>query len=533
MRKNVVFMVTAIVVVLILAVQIIFMPVKRKHFNETTEDTQDTVTLKWYINYSWFDTDWGQNLVSRRISEETGVNIEFVVPKGNEKEKMKAMINLETLPDLVTLGWWEKENQKMISENQVYPLNELADQYAPEFYEVIDETVAAWHTSSDGNLYAYPSYPYSYEEFKNQKKLSSNENFLVRKDIYEAIGSPDMTTPEGFVSAVKKAAEMFPEVDGEPLIPIGASEFDDSGNDSFDIYLQNSLAVPCEENGGYYDRNTDEEYIRWLKILRQLGEEGYLKNEIFVDKRKQLEEKLVQGRYFCLFYQSTDIADQQKEIYSTSPERIYIAVDGPRNADGDDPTLPVTSLNGWTLTYISRNCQAPDKAIKLLSYLLSEEGQMLTYLGEEGSMYEIEDGRVIEKPEVLELLNTDREEYDRVYGADSAYWMLQNYSILNKWSYNKLDCIEQLSQWAYPYSVYGGQYELSFHDDEEMSMIQTNLDKMWANTLPALLLAESEQRFDEILAEYIAEREENRYAEFCEAATEMIQSNKEKLGMEE
>ena len=31
-----------------------------------------------------------------------------------------------------------------------------------------------------------------------------------------------MTTPEGFKAAVEKAAEMFPEVNGEKLIPVGS-----------------------------------------------------------------------------------------------------------------------------------------------------------------------------------------------------------------------------------------------------------------------------------------------------------------------
>ena len=76
----------------------------------------------------------------------------------------------------------------------------------------------------------------------------------MRKDIYEAIGSPDMTTPEGFSAAVKKAVEMFPEVDGKPLIPIGAHVFTNQGNVSFDNYLMDFLAVPWEKDGKLYDR---------------------------------------------------------------------------------------------------------------------------------------------------------------------------------------------------------------------------------------------------------------------------------------
>ena len=29
-------------------------------------EAQDTTTLDWYINYSWFDSQWGENIVSKK-----------------------------------------------------------------------------------------------------------------------------------------------------------------------------------------------------------------------------------------------------------------------------------------------------------------------------------------------------------------------------------------------------------------------------------------------------------------------------------
>ena len=90
-------------------------------------EAQDTTTLDWFINYSWFDSQWGENIVSKKITEETGVDIEFIVPKGTETEKLDSMINSGTLPDIVTIGWWETQNQEMIESGMVYPLNVLAE----------------------------------------------------------------------------------------------------------------------------------------------------------------------------------------------------------------------------------------------------------------------------------------------------------------------------------------------------------------------------------------------------------------------
>ena len=47
---------------------------------------EDPVTLDWYVNYSWFDMGWGKNLVSQKITDETGVSVNFITPLGNEDE---------------------------------------------------------------------------------------------------------------------------------------------------------------------------------------------------------------------------------------------------------------------------------------------------------------------------------------------------------------------------------------------------------------------------------------------------------------
>lgn len=323
----------------------------------------------------------GENAVSKKITEETGVNIRFITPSGNENEKLNALISANSLPDFITLGWWEPQINEMIDKDMVYALNELADSYDMYFWKVSDEDVVNWYTLENGNIYAYPNSSYTLKDLKEHDNISSNQTFLVRKDIYEAIGSPDMTTPEGFQKAVEDAAAMFPTVDGEPLIPVGAHEFTEQGNNSFDTYLMNFLAVPFEKDGKMYDRYTDPDYVEWLKIFRLLGEEGLLSNDIFIDQRTQMEEKLEDGRYFCMLYQYIDMSSQQKALYAKDPQKVYIAVDGPRNKNGDDHTLTINGINGWTVTMISKNCEYPERAIAFMDYMLSEHGQKTIYLG--------------------------------------------------------------------------------------------------------------------------------------------------------
>lgn len=498
-----------------------------------TEQPEEEITLDWYINYSWFTAGWGENLVSRTITEETGVSVNFITPRGNETEKLNALIASDSLPDVVTIGWWEPQMSEMIENGMVYVLNELADAYDPCFYEVADPDVVRWYTREDGNLYCYPNSSYTPKDLEKYDNIPVNQTFLVRKDIYEALGNPDMTTPEGFYDAVTKAAAICPEVNGEPLLPIGAHAFDDTGCVSFDNYLQNFLAVPYEKDGKIYDRYTDPEYLRWLKLFRRLCSEGYITPDVFVDTRTQMSEKIVEGRYFCMLYQRTDMADQEKILYANDPEKIYIAVDGPKNSNGDDPVLPSNGINGWTVTMISKNCEHPDRAIRFMDYLMSEKGQKRTYLGVEGVTYEMQDGRPVIKDEVKKLLNTDREAYDRLYGADGCYWMLQNNVMQLSWQLELEEPLKQLAEWTYPYACYTGQYDAPPQENDEIGQISKKEKKLWSETLKKLLLADSDETFDRILEDFQKKREQMGYDRVLEARTRQMQENKKKLGIDE
>lgn len=495
-------------------------------------DATAPVTLSWYINFSWFTTPWGGNHVSDAITQATGVTVDFITPSGSETEMLDALIAADNLPDLVTLGWWLPQLQQMQDSGMAYALNELADEYDAYFWQVADPDRLRWYTASDGNCYCYPNSSYTPQDYESGIRVASNETFLVRKDIYEAIGSPDMTTPEGFAQAVRDAAALYPTVDGQPLIPIGAHEFTDRGCDSFDLFLLNFLAVPYEKDGQAYDRYTDPEYQRWLKMFRQLGEEGYLVNDIFIDKRAQMEEKIAAGRYFCMLYQRTDMVEQQKSRYAADPGSVYIAVDGPRNAAGEPHILPGSGINGWTVTLISKNCAHPDRAIRFLSYLMSEEGQKLLYLGVEGLDYTVEEGQVVLTPATRQLYENDYNRYLKEVGGNDAYWMLQDNRMQTQWRPESDPALAQMEEWTYPYTVYTGQYDTAYQPGSELDLIDRSLDALHGEMLPRLLLAPTEEEFDRLWAEYCALRQQNGLELLLAENTRQMTVAKQKLGID-
>ena len=167
------------------------------------EKDTSPIDMEWFVGASWYGYTWGDSLSTKHITEKTGVNINIVTPTGDVSEELNLMMISGTLPDLISLGSWETCYNTLYEQGYTYALNELADQYDPYFWKVVDGSVVAWHTKSDGNLYCVPNDAYGAEQMAETGMTAAVQTFLVRKDLYEDMGSPDMSTPEGFLNTLR------------------------------------------------------------------------------------------------------------------------------------------------------------------------------------------------------------------------------------------------------------------------------------------------------------------------------------------
>lgn len=495
--------------------------------NETQE--QNITKLDWFVNFSWFTAPWGENHVTKQITEKNNVNVSFSVPAGDESDTIDSILNSDKLPDLITLGWWQPQVNTLIEKGLVYSLNELADKYSSEFYDYANYKTISWYTEEDGNIYCYPSSSTPPEIYKNGAITPSNEVFVVRKDLYEALGCPDMTTPQGFANTLRLAKEKFPEVNGYPLITLGVDEFNNYGGSSFNECLRDLLAIPYEKNEYAWDYTTDSEYITWLKTFRELVSDGTISADLFLDKRQQVSEKLLRGQYFCLIYQWSDLENEQRQLFYNNPDSAYIAVDAIRNSNGDNPTLSGVGINGWTVTFITKDCKNPEKAIKLMTYLMSEEGQKLTLLGIENEDYKVENNQIILNEENKELLKNNSSEYISKIGANNTYWFFQNDIMQSEFEIQPDESLEQMQNWALKYTVDVSPYEVVFPLNSEFAIINDKIKTLWGQTLPKLLMSETENEFDMLLNDYIKQRDEIGFNTLQQEKTRLYQINKSKL----
>ena len=501
-------------------------------------NANDPVKFDWYVNFSWFSRHWGDSEVSKYITQKTGVDVNFIVPAGNEAEKLNSMIAGDALPDIITLGWWEGQVPMMIDAGLVMPLDELAAKYDPYFFKVSNPDKLGWFRQEDGHVYGYPNASFTPTDYKKYAgKLTSNETFLVRKDMYEALGKPDMTTPEGFLKALRLAKAKFPTVNGQALIPFGTNEFSDAGNDCIQDRLPHFLAISPEQNGKFIDSKLglteNPEYVRWLKALRKAHEEGLVPTDIFVDKRSQIEEKAAQGRYFCMLYQNWDMQASQNALYAKNPNSVYIAVDGPKNTKGDNPTLAGGGISGWTITLISKNCKDPARALQFLTYLISEEGQMDTNFGIKDKTYTINANGVPEFTKEISYLDShDKNKQETDIGVSYTYWMLMDTAWQAQWGISYAPSLEQPQLWTRPYvksfAVYDG---LTLPVGSDEALIYEEIQRRWGKILPQLLRSSSESEFNKLISDFNNFKKAKGIDKVIQAQTDLMNANKAKLGL--
>lgn len=490
-------------------------------------DTKKDSKLTWYVNAEWWNTEYGKDLITKKVKEDLNLDLEFIV---GDDTKLNTYFAGGDMPDIITI-FDSNSSVARKAESWALPIQDLADKYDPYFYDVAREDTLNWYKMSDGKTYGYPDYSNTEEDFESGD-ISARDAFIIRKDVYEAIGKPDMTTPEGFVSAMKEIKEKFPD-----LIPFGFNDFakDGTSNGSMDGVVQDMLGVPyTDEDGNYYDRNLDEDYLAWIKAFRQVHKDGNISDDSFTDDGDKFKEKIETGKYASMMMGSfVNQGIPLQKFASSNPEGAYIAVDGIQSTKGNEPLLSQAGISGWMINYITKQSKDPAKAIQVFTYLLSDYGEMLTNFGIEGETYTTDaDGKVKFTDEARNVQLNDAEKWQKEYRVgEFIQFGHDRFKALSDESY--VDAVKQMQEWGQgklkpQFATENIGPDAGSQEARALSAIQTN----WSTTLVGMLRAKSDEEVDKLMDNYKEFQKQNSVEEINEVRNEKIKENMQKLEMD-
>lgn len=484
-------------------------------------DKSNDNKLTWYVNADWWNKTWNEDLITKQIKKDLNLDVTFVT---GDDTKLNTYFASGDLPDIITT--FDANSQAVkTAPRWALPLDDLADKYDPYFKKVASKDTLEWYRMKDGKTYGYPSYSNTPKDYESGM-IHPTTAFIIRKDVLNAIGNVDLKTPDGFIAAMKTIKEKFPD-----LVPFGFNDFSGT-NSSLDNVLQDMLGVPITKDGKFYDRQLDEDYLTWLKALRQVHSDGNISDDSFADDADGFKEKVSSGKYATILMNNFVSKGTQLQAWASAhPDEQYVAVDAMESTKGNKPTLSQSGMSGWSINFITKKVKNPAKAIQTFTYLLSDYGEMLTNFGIEGETYtKNSDGTVSWTESANKVRLNDPEAWQKQYRmGEFVLFGHDRYKTLNKDSF--VPAIWQMQKWGQQYLK--PQYlienidpDASTRESRSLTAIRTN----WSTTMVSLIRAGSDSDFNATLAKYQQFLKDNNVDAINTVRDQKIAANEKRLG---
>lgn len=229
--------------------------------------------------------------------------------------------------------------------------------------------------------------------------------YVVRWDLYKAIGCPPITNDDEYVEALKQMKEIYPETEtGDPVYAMAA--YNDSNLHAYfhkgcltegyvnlegGLYVQNVETNELVSDIYDVDENVVTPFWSGVQFYNKLYRAGLLDPDNFITKSEDLTEKYTKGQYLGgsnNWYFGTYNSNQRAEDAETLKEYVILpCYMGWANE---------VNQAGWSGKYYFVSSHSPniERAVMVLDYLQSEEASRETNSGLEGRWEITEDGSV-------------------------------------------------------------------------------------------------------------------------------------------
>lgn len=473
-----------------------------------------SVTLKAFVDYNpnpW--GGWGSDPVSTEITRRTGVTIKVTIATTTEHEELNAMLASGDLPDFVVLNGDGPLRATLWKQGFVQPLNKLMEKYAPNMKMIIPLDMDKIWKESDGNQYFIPGYYSDVARILELKGIQQTVSGLtMNQPMYAKIGSPSFKTLEEYQSMLIGAKSTL-GIDAPFLVFDAAAEApqDDQRNMAqlINRIYGGGATKSISADGSVHLNFRDESYKKAILYIDGLYRAGLVNKEIFTSQKQEQADALFQNqKVFSSWGQPFNA--YKHDMTEAGP---YKAVEPPKNTGSElHWRAASTGIGGWPLASISSTSSNSERAILYYEFLLSDEGQMLTYHGIEGVDYKIVDGMPKNEPAKEKMWGEAFTDVQSKLGIINYQisWFPTNYADMLCYFWLNQSKPAYLVDTAInnPYARNERMNELIMvESDSKEKVIETKVFDLWKTMLPKMYLAETEGQCIDAYNELITKAE--------------------------
>ncbi|MCR6097672.1 extracellular solute-binding protein [Salipaludibacillus agaradhaerens] len=502
-------------------------------------------------NPSWngMDSDVGQVIL-----EETGVSLNASFAINDPAERIALFAAGGEYPDFILP---KGDSGILVDAGAMIDLRPLIEEHAPNIQEVYGDYLdrMTWSDEDDA-IYFIGTNPV------DQQHWTPGSGFWLQHAVVEELGYPEINTVEDFENAIKEYYEMYPEINGQPTIPLSLLADDwrmlisvtnpafwaTGASDDGEWYIDDET----REAILHYRRPEEREYFRWLN---HMNAEGLLDPETFVQQEDQYMSKISSGRVLGMIDADWSIADAQTALREDGKyERMHGVYPVTLDHSYEHRNFQSTGyLSEWGIGITIDNPD-PVRAIKFLDWMASEEAQILNNWGIEGEHYEVaEDGNRYLTDDQREERLSDSSFNERTgigvylaYGPHYGDGVLDSTgqpftintqeTLIEDYTEKEKEVLEAYGAniWAdlypaadeFPVKPWGAGWEINWRSDSPIAIPFQRAQDIMMTRIPEAILADPED-FDHVYDRFMDELDdigvENMEAEFTELVRQRVE----------
>lgn len=511
--------------------------------------------------------DYENNVMIKKIEEKLNIKVEF---NYYDTDQYSVMLTDGTLPDIMLSKYEYLQN--VMASGLALNIEPYIDEYMPNLRSSLYQTSlevqqALFPTEDNGIYFICPAVGI----WNANGGDGQYRGYIVRWDYYKEIGCPEINNDDDYLAALLQMYENHPvNENGKPNYPMGvygnlknmggyrASWLVDVAVNlwSSTYYFKSSMydgsLINC------YTNTERSSYWKDMTFYNKVYRTGFFDEDIFTMSGDEYDTKVAEGRYMGIAYVDNSLYnDKIKE----DPETLagYVVVPSKGSILYADCML----MMGNAPTYhgfINAKSENKELAMKFYNELYDLDYNREMYSGVQGVDWDYDENGVpyMFDTTVAKIANSDESFIGVGYHSRDPYLTAYNPACLHTDGY-PLDLLESSSARAdsqnYLQRDYAAYYDVEYWVDAmynimgncssdsgetvalalseiptERKRVLENCNDILYQSMPALIMAESDEEFAEIQADVIAQLEELGVEEQYEWYKEQWSPAAEKAG---